>query len=93
MGVDEGGEGLKDYEGAFLPPKDDPKYDLPPVEDEIFGKSQGWEQEVDAGELEPWMLLNATAKTESRPLPTVSPTVLEEMWGQPGLDIPPVSGA
>ena len=48
LGVDEGGEGLKDYEGAFLPPKDDPKYDLPPLEEEIFGKSQGSEQEVDA---------------------------------------------
>ena len=39
------------------------------------------------------MLLNATAKTESRPLPMVAPTVLEEMWVQPGLDSPPASGA
>ena len=51
------------------PPKDNPKYDLPPVENKIFGKSQGSEQEVDAGELEQWMILNATDKTESRPVP------------------------
>ena len=77
----------------YFPPKYNLKYALPPVEKDIFMNSQGSEQEMDAGELLPWMLLNATLNTESRPLPTVSPTVLEEMWGQPGLDIPPVSGA
>ena len=58
-------------------PKYNPKYDLPPVEEEVFRKRKGLEQEVDARELEMWMLLNATAKTDSRPLPTVAPTVLE----------------
>ena len=37
------------------------------------------------------MLINATTKTDSLPLPTVSPTVLEYMWVQPGLDIPAAS--
>ena len=77
----------------YFPLKYNLKYALPPVEKDIFMNSQGSEQEMDAGELLPWMLLNATLNTESRPLPTVAPTVLEEMWGQPGLYITPASGA
>ena len=38
------------------------------------------------------MLLNATAKTDSHPLPMVASTILQEMWGQLVLDIPPTSG-
>ena len=76
-----------------IPPQGRPQVRPPPVEDEVFGKSQGSEQEVDAGELELWMLLNATANTDSRLLPTVAPTFLEEMWGQPRLDSLPASGA
>ena len=63
------------------------------MEDNVFGKIQGSEQEVHAGELELWMLLNATANTESHPLPMVVPTFLEEMWGQSRLDSPPASVA
>ena len=63
------------------------------MEEEIFEKSQGSDQEVDAGDLELWMLPNATVNTESRPLPMVSPTVLEEIWVQAGFYSPPASGA
>ena len=38
------------------------------------------------------MFLNTTAKTQSCPLPTVASTVLEEMWGHPGLNITPAPG-
>ena len=76
-----------------IPPQGRPQVRPPPVEDEVFGKSQGSEQEVDAGELELWMLLNATVNMESHPLPMVVPTFLEEMWGQSILDSPPASVA
>ena len=39
------------------------------------------------------MILNATANMESYTLPTVAPTVLEDMQGHPELDSPPTSGA
>ena len=48
---------------------------------------------MDAGELEPWMILNTTANMESCLLLNPPPSVLEDMWGQLGLDIPPASGA